>query len=327
VNNWTIGDADTEATVPAFSQALMDFTGGKLDALVNNLILARGSTNPADSGFAQGALTFTAGTLDATNLQIGVQRANNTTTENGSVNVNGTATLSSGNILLAQAAAGANASLVTGSINVTNGTVRGNIAAGGGNSILNLIHGTLAVSNNVGTSAAPLETLNLSSASLHLNANGNATGTNIVATTVTTSGTTTITIDSVANVSGPTTIHLLGYTGADPFTSLALAPLPSGFAGNLVDNPGMVDLSIDVSALPPSPTIKNITVGAGQVVISGTNNNGAGGTYHLLASTNIAVPLTNWAVVTNSTFDANGNFSSTNATGTNGQQFYILRVP
>jgi hypothetical protein len=328
VTTWTIGDADTENTVPVFSQAVMDFTGGKLDALASTLVLARGSTNPADSGFAIGTLTFGAGTLDVTSLQIGVQRANGTTVQNGSINVNGTGTLQSGNILLAQAAPGANASLVAGSINVTNGTVRGNIAGGGGNSILNLIGGTLVVSNNVGTNGAPLSTLNLASASIHLNANGNATGTNIVATTVTASGTTTIRIDSVANITGPTIIHLLAYTGSDPFANLQLGPLPSGYTGNLVDNPGTVDLSVTVSAAPPPPpTIHNITVSGGQIIISGTNNSGPGGTYHLLGATNITVPLSNWAVVTNSTFDANGNFVSTNAMGTNARQFFILQVP
>ena len=172
--------------------------------------------------------------------------------------------------------------------------------------------------------------MNLASASLHLKADGNSTGTNIVATTVTASGTTTITIDSVTNVSGPTTVHLLGYTGADPFASLALAPLPAAYTGSLVDNPGSVDLSINTNAVvppPPPPTIKGISISGGQIVISGTNNNGPGGTYEVLTSTNVAVPLSNWAVLTNSSFDADGNFSSTNATGTNNQQFYILRVP
>jgi hypothetical protein len=330
LNLWTVGDADTDTVVPIKSQALTDFSGGRLDALIGQMVLGRNSTSASDTGFAQGTFTFTAGTLDVTNLQIGVQRAASTAPATGTMNVIGTATLSSANIIIAQTASGANASLVTGNLNVTNGTVRGNITAGGGNSTVNLISGTLAVSNNVGTPAAPLQTLNLASASLHLKADGNSTGTNIVATTVTTSGTTTITIDSVTNVSGPVTIHLLGYTGADPFASLALAPVPAAYTGSLVDNPGSVDLSINTNAFvppPPPPTIQKIVVSGGQVIINGTNNNGAGGTYKVLTSTNIAVPLSNWVVLTNSSFDGNGNFSSTNAAGTNNPQFYILRVP
>jgi len=75
------------------------------------------------------------------------------------------------------------------------------------------------------------------------------------------------------------------------------------------------------------PTIRTLSISGGQVIINGTNNAGAGGTYSVLTSTNLLAPLTNWVVLTNSSFDGNGNFSSTNATGTNGQQFYILKVP
>jgi hypothetical protein len=242
------------------------------------------------------------------------------------VNVNGTATLVSPNIVLAQTGGGS-ASLVTGTLNVTNGTVRGKIIAGGGVSTVNVNGGTLVFSNTAGTTAAPLTALNLTGASLHLNVDGNATTTNIVAASVATSGTTTITIDSVANVTGTNTIHLMGYTGTDPYAGLSLAPLPSGYNGSLLDNSGSIDLKVWVF-VPPPPTIHNITFnGGGQIIIGGTNNSGAGGTYSVWSSTNLTLPLASWTLVANGNFDANGNFSSTNATGTNQQRFYILRVP
>ena len=46
-----------------------------------------------------------------------------------------------------------------------------------------------------------------------------------------------------------------------------------------------------------------------------------------ITATNLELPLTNWLVLTNGTFDSSGNFSSTNAVGTNAQQFYILQAP
>lgn len=327
LNTWTIGDADNEATVPVFVSANVDFSSGRLDAMVGTLVLARGATTAGDSGYAQGTLSLTAGTLDVNNLTNGVQRANNTATESGIVTINGPATLISPNIVLAQAAPGANALLVSGTLNVTNGTVRGNIIAGGGVSTVNLSSGTLVVSNAAGTLAAPLAALNLANASLHLKADGNATVAVINATAVSAGGTTTITIDSVANVAGPQIIHLISYTGADPYGNLALAPLPAGYAGTLVDNSGVIDLSITVSAPPPSPSIHSIVINAGQVILGGTNNNGAGGTYSVLSSTNLTIPLTNWTLINSGSFDVNGNFSSTNATGTNSSRFYLLRVP
>ena len=49
--------------------------------------------------------------------------------------------------------------------------------------------------------------------------------------------------------------------------------------------------------------------------------------YHVLTSTNVTLPRTNWTVLTNGTFDLTGNFASTNALGTNQQRFYLLQVP
>jgi hypothetical protein len=327
VTAWNIADTSTEGFTPANAQADIDFSGGKLDALVGTMIVARGGTNSNDTGAAQGTLTFTGGTLDVNNLTNGVQRTNNTATQSGIINVNGTATLLSPNIVIAQAAAGANASLVTGTLNITNGTVVANITAGGGVSTVNVNGGKLVVSNFVGTAAAPLTALTLASASMHLKVNGTNTATAGVNAAAVSAAGTTITIDSVANVTGPVTVHLLSYSGTDPFAGLSLAPLPAGYTGNLVDNPGSIDLSLTVAAAPPSPSIRNLVVSDGQVVITGTNNNGTAGTYRVLTSTNVALPLSNWTLLTNGSFDANGNFSSTNLAGTNNQRFFRLQVP
>ena len=328
VTTWTIGDADAETTVPNFVQANMDFSGGRLDAMVNTMILARGETAAADTGTSVGTLTLNSGTLDVFTLQVGVQRAVSTATETGVISINGGAAIVSTNIILAQTNAGANASLVTGMLNITNGAIRGNIFSGGGNSTVNLNNATLVVSNNAGTAAAPLAALNLTGAAVHLKVDGNVTTTpGVNAAAVSASGS-TITIDSVANVSGSTTIRLIKYSGSDPFAGLSLAALPGGYSGNLVDDTAnqTIDLSINIGA-PVPPTISKISINAGSIILSGTNNTGQSGTYHVLTTTNLAVPLASWLVSTNGSFDANGNFMSTNAIGTGGQQFYIIKVP
>ena len=327
LTSWTIGDAYTEATFPVYVSANVDFSGGRLDALVNTLVVARGATTASDSGFAAGTLTMTAGTLNVLSLTNGIQRANNTATETGIINVNGTATLASTNIILAQSFAGATASLVTGTLNVTNGTVRGNLVAGGGISTVNINGGLLIVSNAAGTVAAPLSALNFTGGTLQLNVNGSSPAAQVNASSVAAAGT-KITIASVANVTTtPVTIHLITYGGSDPFAGLTLNALPAGYSGHLVDNAGSIDLSIMAAALHP-PTIRQIVInGGGQLVISGTNNSGSGGTYHVLTATNLLTPLTNWTILTNGSFDASGNFSSTNSTGTNSQRFYLLSEP
>jgi hypothetical protein len=79
--------------------------------------------------------------------------------------------------------------------------------------------------------------------------------------------------------------------------------------------------------LAPAPTIQRVTERGGNFIMTGTNNLGPGGSYHVLASTNLLLPLMNWTVVTNGNFDSNGKFSVTNTVGTNSRLFYLLRVP
>ncbi|HSU55721.1 MAG TPA: hypothetical protein VLT36_16820 [Candidatus Dormibacteraeota bacterium] len=325
VGSWSVGDANNEPTVPVNASATVDFSAGTVDALVTSMIIGEGATTAGDTGQAQGTLALKAGTFDVSSLRVGVQRANNTATADGIVRIAGPATLISTNITLAQAAAGANASLVTGSLNVTNGTVRGNIIAGGGASTVNIKSGTLVVSNNAGSVAAPLTALTLSGASLHLKVDGTLNVAPVNATAVFASGT-TITIDSVANVTSTQTVHLISYTGPSPFAGLSLAPI-SGYSGTLSDNSGNIDLTLAPSAVPPSPSIGSLTINAGQVIISGTNNNGAGGTYRILTATNVVLPRSNWTVLATGSFDGAGRFSATNAAGNASQRFYMLQVP
>ena len=322
-----IGDASTETTIPNYVQGAVDLSGGKIDALVNTLITGEGETATGDSGYALGTLTFSGGTLNVWNITNGCQRANNTAAEAGIINVNGTGWLISTNIVLAQSAPGATASLVTGTLNVNGGTVEASIFAGGGVSTLNVNGGTIIATNTVvGTVGAPLTALNLTNASLQLSINGSAPAANVYATSVGTGGTTTITIDSVANITAPTLIHLISYTGSDPFSRLSLTSMPSGYSGTLVDNAGSIDVNVTVGS-PVSPTIKKIALINGQIVIAGTNNVGSGGTYHLLTTTNLLLPLSSWPVFSTGSFDGSGNFSITNGSETNRQQFYIMKVP
>jgi hypothetical protein len=111
------------------------------------------------------------------------------------------------------------------------------------------------------------------------------------------------------------------YTG----TFSAITPAPG--AGLSWDATGLTTGTLKVMTASALPTIGKITVSGGNIIISGNNNTSSSGTYHILTSTNIFVPLSNWMVLTNGSFDGSGNFSATNALGTNSHQFYILQVP
>jgi hypothetical protein len=77
-----------------------------------------------------------------------------------------------------------------------------------------------------------------------------------------------------------------------------------------------------------APAFQSVAINGGYIILLGTNNTGPGGTGHVLTSTSLLLSRTNWTVLTNFTFDSNGNFALTNVIApANGQQFYELRVP
>lgn len=85
--------------------------------------------------------------------------------------------------------------------------------------------------------------------------------------------------------------------------------------------------SADKFTLLAVPAIQHIALSGKNIIVSGTNNSGAGGTYHMLTSTNLLLPRTNWTVLASGSFDSSGQFLFTNVIGTNGGEYYTMRVP
>ena len=102
----TIGDprariADmTGGGTSASSTGTFDTTGNSLDLSVADMMVARSQTT--GTGNATGTATFDTGTIDANNLYIGYHETGTTTAANatGTMNVNGTATLTVNNDLV-----------------------------------------------------------------------------------------------------------------------------------------------------------------------------------------------------------------------------------
>jgi parallel beta-helix repeat protein len=75
------------------------------------------------------------------------------------------------------------------------------------------------------------------------------------------------------------------------------------------------------------PFITGFALSVGNLVLSGTNGT-AGGSWSLLASTNLALPAANWGLLGTGSFDAAGNFILTNPLDPSlPQRFFRLRVP
>lgn len=314
----------------------LSLDGHPVDIKLDVLTMGESGSNPSGNALGSGTLSFDQGTVDVNSIVLA--RSTGTTAgvmALGTINVGPAATLivgtggvSLGNQSASSGPAGAvlniggtmicsgsmikATSLATNSITVTNG-------------------GTLKMLGGViGAPGSPIDLLTLDTATLQLAVDGSSPATNIVATTITAANTTTINIGSVVGVTAPATVSLISYVGADPFANLALGTLPSGVTATLVDNTANSTIDLNITSAPVStpPTIQGISFVGGNIVISGTNNVGAGGTFHVLTSTNLTTPLSNWTVLGTGSFDDSGNFNSTNTIDpTQPASYYLLRVP
>ena len=129
-----------------------------------------------------------------------------------------------------------------------------------------------------------------------------------------------------------TSYTLFTYTGGLSGQPV-LGDTPTGFTGYSykLDTNTVGQVNLVVSAVPPSfGNIQLVNIGGGGgpgAVVSGAGGI-ANGTFYLLTSTNIALPLNQWMPVATNQFDALGNFIFTNSVPTNfPQQFFRLQLP
>jgi autotransporter-associated beta strand protein len=262
VKRWAIGDGQAQSGTSAGGSGICTFTNGTVNAVVSVMVLGRPSSTSGTNPVSAGTLSFSAGNISVallTNAMMttvagvaGSAPATNQTAT-GTIAVTGTGTFNVNNAVMAILLGTGGSS--TGTINVTNGTFGvGILTTGGGTSTINVDGGTFNVTNSVGTPSSTLTALNLVNANVHLNLDASANVPSIATTSVGTSGTSTISIDSIANYPGGTvTIKLISYTGIDPYASLQLGTIPSGYS-----NPILVDDTANNSV--------DLTVTSGTVV-------------------------------------------------------------
>ena len=245
---------------------------------------------------------------------------NGTLALGGAYSWSGNTTISNGTLDLSLSAS-PTLSLGSGQTLKGSGTIVGAVNAGAGSTISpGLPIGTLSVSDSVvlgGTTIMELDKAHGTNDLLRSTNSSIAYGGTLIVTNVGgsfTGGETYKLFDSGTS----------SYLGS--FATIQLPTLPPGLSWN-TNLSANGTISISGSVTSTKPTIARISISGGNIILSGTNNTGSSGMYHVLTSTNITTPLINWTVLTNGTFDGSGNFSTTNATGTNDRQFYILQVP
>ena len=90
---------------------------------------------------------------------------------------------------------------------------------------------------------------------------------------------------------------------------------------------GSMTSSNAVLTVGPLSFAQVVAAGGGNFILSGVGG-AIDGTYYVLATTNLTLPLTNWTAIATDQFDGLGDFIFTNAAQTNAPQlFYILKQP
>ncbi len=336
VSLWGIGDSSMKNNSNQSASGTNDFSGGYVDALVNNLSIGVSGTGSSsgNTGNGSGTLTFNAGIIEVNNLTNGWSVGTGTNgTDNGvgTVNINGTATLVVNNTLAMGMNTSTGGGNPSGTLNINGGNVQAaSITAGSGASVITLNSGSLILTNAAGAPGAAIDGFACTNATLHLNLNGASVITNIVAANLMAGGVNVVVIDSVVNLGGPITFPLISYSSfnGSMAANFVKGALPAGFSGSLVDDStrNRIDLVIAPSTLV-TPRVGAFSVSGANAVFSGSNGL-PNGTYHVLAATNLTLPLDQWTPVATNTFDSSGNFNFSQAMNPDAPgQFYLLQIP
>ncbi|MGH8024242.1 MAG: hypothetical protein ACRED1_11705, partial [Limisphaerales bacterium] len=231
------------------SKAIVDFTGGTVDALVDQVCLGPDRTN-CNGGYSRGQLNMGAGIFDANTVIVGDQNAgNNVGTGDYSQGVlevtsNGLFCVNDELDLGYTTAAATNDSDAAGSgygqITVTGGTLEANIIRLGGvtrlssDNTITIDDGLLIVTNTIADPGDYLNTLTVENGgSLGLFINGTNTTPYVYATSLVTVGAANIAIEGLSNMTLPAQIPLIAYNGGTPTFSVTL---PSGYSGAIINN-------------------------------------------------------------------------------------------
>lgn len=246
----TLGTRTSGGTTSSGQNGNMLLAGHPVDLQISTLILGRRNTGGA-GGTATGTLTFNQGTVDVTTVSMGVASSGPAV---GRLNVGGTGALvvGSGGLSLVNASVAG----CSGTLHITNGgmaTLNGNIikstATGTGTIVMN--EGTLNLQvNSVGSSGTRVDTLNLTNSTLRLNLDGTTASTakiHVSTLNLPASATpaTTIHVDAIANVTGPTTFSIINSTTRNgSAASFAVGTLPVGYSATLTSTASEIQLQV-----------------------------------------------------------------------------------
>jgi hypothetical protein len=138
---------------------------------------------------------------------------------------------------------------------------------------------------------------------------------------------------NITNAAGFTATNYILFTYTGSLTNspvLGAKPVVNSYTYRLDTNTlGQVKLVVTAPLPPIFGSIRVVNSGGGSfgLVMNGTVGV-TNGTYYVLTSTNLTLPLNQWIPVATNPFDGNGNFTFTNTPATGSpQMFYRLQLP
>lgn len=292
------------ANAPGYNE--FNFNGGALQAVADNTTFMEGLTNAFVR--AGGAMIDSA----EFNITIAQNLLNGgggglTKIGAGALNLNGINTY-------------------TGSTIVSNGAVGGIGTIAG--PVLVTSGGTFAPGNSVGTLTVN-NTLTLQGTTLmEISRDGGAPASDLAAgiSTLTYGGSLAVTNIGITALRSGDVFNLFdAATTIGSFAPVSLPPLLPGLSWNTSNLGANGTINITGTVVPPQ--FNAPVVSGTDLSLSGTGGI-AGGTYHLLTSTDVALAVSNWTPIATNVFDGSGNFTFTETfdPGTP-QRFYLIAIP
>ena len=263
-----VGDNSSFATSASEAcSGTVDFSGGTVDIMLDNLIIANGQTGSGNS-VNNGTFTMGAGTMNVNTVELGYQ--NSATAGASSV---GILTVNSGNlvvnnqIILGRSLGG---SVPTGTLNVSDGgtvtVVTNGIVDQSGNasSSITLASGSSITTSTIGTSAGPIGSLTIGDSTLNLAVGSSSAP--VVTLNLTTDSSTSNNLINVTSISESAALGgkialiqsgtPIGGNGAGDFI---LGTLPAGYGWYLQANASGTQVQL---VLTNSPFVANNWTGA-----------------------------------------------------------------
>jgi autotransporter-associated beta strand protein len=241
-------------------------------------------------------------------------------TGNSSISNSPVITVGSGALLNVSARTGATLTLAPGQTLTGNGAVNGTVIAGSGATFEpGSPIGTMVFSNSLTLNSGSTTLIAINKSLSPSNSTAQVTG------TVTYGGTLMITnLGAIAFAAGDSfkLFNASSYLGA--FTSVS--PAIPGI--NLAWNTNSLSSGVlSVVASPtPQPVIASSTMNGNNFILNGSNGV-PGWPYWVLSTTNLALPMSDWSLISTGAFDPYGNFIFTNPMNSSASQnFYLLEL-